>query len=140
MADGWDRRRCVRAVGAAAACVLAGCAGAGADRDEVFGSVAVAGDCADGFAVTEERARVERGSVPSVDLRLANEGEVAVDYRVEVVFRQGTSLGLPVRSGRAVLSGTLAPGATRVETATGDGRDAQNSIRYEVDATATCSG
>jgi len=133
--EGPNRRRLLRA-GGAAACALAGCTARGSG-DETR-AVPVDGDCAERLRVSVTAARVEPGTTPRVDLRVENDGDAPVGYDVAVVFRQPTSLGQPVRAGRAGVTGTLAPGERVAETAAGDGREATNADRYEVRATGSC--
>ena len=116
-----DRRRAIR-VGLWA--LLPGLAGCGSGAAAGGTDRAVAPDrppCADGFRIVGREERIERGTVPEVEFRLRNDGDVAVVYELRVTFRQATSTGLLEPSGRDVLAGTLAPGATAAVTATTDG-------------------
>jgi hypothetical protein len=136
MTERWGRRRWLRVVGVALGGVLAGCAGRTTER-----AVTARGDgCADAFRVVAESARLGSGRVPEVRLRLTNGGEAAVDYEVTVQFRQRTSLGLAEPSGRATVVGSLAPGASAVETVTGEGAEARSTDGYELAATVACRG
>lgn len=132
----WNRRRLLGAVGAGATTLLAGCA----DTDG-RSAVDVTGEspCVDGVTVTEEAVRIATGEVPEVRLRLRNAGSEPVDYEVRVVFLQGTSLGIDARTGRAVVSGTLAPGETTVEVVTDDARDVRNTDTYDLDVSVVCT-
>ncbi len=132
-----SRRRLLRA-GGVAACGLAGCATRNGEGGDETVAVSVDGDCAGRLRVAVVAARVEPGSTPRVELRVENGGDAPVGYDVVVVFRQPTSLGQPVRAGRARVTGTLAPGERVGTTATSEGREATNADRYEVSATASC--
>jgi hypothetical protein len=133
-----NRRRAIR-VGLWA--LLPGLAGCGSGTVTGGTGRRVAPDrspCADGFRIVDREERIERGTVPEVEFRLRNDGDVAVAYELRVTFRQATSTGLLEPSGRDVLVGTLAPGATAAVTATTDGYESTSTTDYELDATLEC--
>ncbi|MFB6192298.1 MAG: hypothetical protein ABEI11_03135 [Haloarculaceae archaeon] len=130
------RRRYLLGLAAAASVPTAGCA-------TTAGAGTRTGDddrppCAAGFDVTVLDARIGKGTVPELRLRLRNDGESPVAYRLSVVFRQGTSLGIEARTGRDSLSGRLAAGESVEVTATDDAPDVRNTTDYRIDASVTC--
>jgi hypothetical protein len=131
------RRRWLGLLGVGAVTALAGCA----DTDS-GPPLSVTGDapCADAVTVTEEAARIETGAVPEVRLRIHNTGDEPVTYELRVIFLQGTSLGIDSRTGRQTLSGTLAPGESRLVVATDDARDVRNTDAYELSLSVSCAG
>lgn len=133
-----DRRRVIRVGLWALRPGLAGCgsgaAAGGTDREVASDRPA----CADDFRVVGREERIEWGTVPEIEFRLRNDGDVAVAYELRVTFRQATSTGLLEPSGRDVLVGTLAPGATAAVTATTDGDEGTSTTDYELDATLEC--
>ncbi len=133
----WERRQYLRALGVGVAGMLAGCARALGSSDGESGG-GTESRCAGALEITEESARIGPGTVPEVRLRLRNAGDVPLEYELLVVFEQGTSIGIDARTGRDVLSGTLAPGETVVETATDDARDIRNTDQYELYPSVAC--
>lgn len=137
--QGVARRRFLQAAGVAVAGGLAGCARSGAvaepSEELEFQSDAT---CADDFEIFEEAAQIELGSRPTVRLRLRNAGESPIGYDITVIFEQGTSLGIPARTGRAELSGALGPGETLVEAATDDASDVENTESYKLNVSLDC--
>lgn len=135
------RRRYLAGLVGLATAGLAGCGEASGTRGRARARDIAPGrpTCADGFAVTELDARVRRGSLPEVDLRLRNDGDEPVTYEVRVQFRQRTSTGLEALNGRDSLVGTLAPGETVERTATTDGPGAENATSYRLEASLSCA-
>jgi len=133
-----NRRRAIRVGLWALLPGLAGCgsgaAAGGTDREVAAGRP----PCADDFRIVGREERIERGTVPEVEFRLRNDGDVAVAYELRVTFRQATSTGLLEPSGRDALVGTLASGATAAVTATTDGYESTSTTDYELDATLEC--
>ncbi len=133
------RRGYLRAAGVAIVGGLAGCARSGAvaepsDEREFQSNAA----CADDFGIFEESAQIELGSQPTVRLRLRNAGEVPIGYDITVIFEQGTSLGIPARTGRAELSGRVDAGETTVVSATDDASDVENTESYKLNVSLDC--
>ena len=134
-----DRRRAIRVGLWALLPSLAGCGSGAATGGTGRGVAPDRSPCADGFRIVGREERIERGTVPEVEFRLRNDGDVAVAYELRVTFRQATSTGLLEPSGRDVLVGTLAPGATAAVTATTDGYESTSTTDYELDATLECA-
>ena len=133
-----NRRRAIRVGLWALLPGLAGCGSGAAPGGTGRGVAPDRSPCADGFRIVDREERIERGTVPEVEFRLRNDGDVAVAYELRVTFRQATSTGLLEPSGRDVLVGTLAPGATAAVTATTDGYESTSTTDYELDATLEC--
>jgi hypothetical protein len=133
-----DRRRAIRAGLWALLPGLAGCGSSAAAGGTGRGVAPDRPPCAEGFRIVGREERIERGTIPEVEFRLRNDGDAAVAYELRVTFRQATSTGLLEPSGRDVLVGTLAPGATAAVTATTDGYESTSTTDYELDAALEC--
>lgn len=128
------RRRELLGGVAAALSAVAGCSTTGTTGQ----GTTARPSCAAGFEVRDRQASIERGTAPTVTLTLHNAGETPVEYEVTVQFTQGTSLGRPIRSGRDVLTGTLASGETVTRTATDDAPEIENTSGYELAVAIAC--
>ena len=134
MRDRERRRRELLGGVAAALGAVAGCSTTGATGE----TTTARPSCAAGFGIVDRRVSIERGTAPTVGLTLHNAGATPVEYEVTVQFTQGTSLGRPIRSGRDVLTGALAPGATVTRTATDDAPEIENTSGYDLAVTVEC--
>jgi hypothetical protein len=142
-----DRRGVLGCLAVVLTGVVSGCSadddGGGGVGDPPVGGAEASGSgtpppCAEGFRIVDRQAEVDSGTAPEVTFRFHNAASDPVAYELTVEFRQGTSLGIPARTGREERSGTIPPGDTVSVTATGDGYETENTDSYDFAVSVSC--
>ncbi|PSP94700.1 hypothetical protein BRC91_04840 [Halobacteriales archaeon QS_4_62_28] len=132
----WDRRTYLAGLSTAVAAVVSGCSTTTEGQDGLNDFDRP--PCAEGFRITEAEVDIGNEQIPVVELALHNGGDVPVGYEIRVVFQQRTSLGKEARTGRDMLTGTIPPGETVMQTATDDATDIRSTTRYGLDVSLRC--
>ena len=118
--------------------ILTGCMTTASEPDEQQIAVPDEPPCADDLQIRQIGATVGGGTRPVVEFRIKNQGSEPIKYELQVIFEQGTSLGIDARTGRSTVSGTLSAGETIIQQVSDDARDIQNTDSYTVNVAVTC--
>jgi hypothetical protein len=116
--------------------VFTGCMTTASESSEQQITIPDEPPCADDLQIKQIAATVGGEVHPVVELQVENQGSNPISYELQVIFEQGTSLGIDARTGRSTVTETVDGGEIITHQVSDNARDIKNTDSYIVNVVA----